>query len=106
MADNGIRVQFFLGPTRPTPAPFEVIDALLDLEVTDNDQERDGCQARFSIGKSTPMDYGLLQRGYFDPTSRFSVMIIFGGTPQMLINGIVTNHQLIPSNKPGLSTLL
>src|ERR1700722_3690266 len=106
MADSGIRLQLFLGPTRPTPAPFEVVDALLDLQVTDNDRERDGFQARFSIGKSTPMDYGLLQRGYFDPPSRLSVMVIYGGSPQMLINGVITNHQVIPSNKPGQSTLV
>src|SRR5262249_55664693 len=35
-----------------------------------------------------------------------SVMVLVGALPQMLINGVVTSQQVVPSNKPGESTLV
>ena len=32
-------------------------------------------------------------------------MVIFGALPQVLIDGIITKHQVVPSNEPGRSTL-
>src|SRR5262249_31657399 len=84
----------------------EVIDALLDLQVTNNDHERDGFQMRFSLGRDSPLDYGLLLNGYFDPPARTIVAVVFAGLPQVLIDGVITSHQVVPSNKPGESTLI
>ena len=106
MLDFGVRMQMYLGPTLPLPAPFEVADALLDLQVTNNDRQRDGFQMRFRLGKDSPLDYGLLLAGAFDPPARVSLVIFFGVLPHVLINGVITSHQLVPSNKPGESTLV
>jgi len=35
-----------------------------------------------------------------------SVMVLVGALPQMLINGVVTSQQVVPSNKPGESTVV
>jgi hypothetical protein len=105
MPDLGIRLQLLIGPTAPIPAPFSVMDALIDLEVTNNDRERDGFQMKFSLGKDTPFDYGLLQSGIVDPPNRVIIIAIFNVWPQVLIDGIITDHQITPSNKPGESTL-
>src|SRR5262249_39086382 len=61
---------------------------------------------RFSLGKDTPLDYGLLLKGYLDPPARVSIAVLFGALPEVLINGVITSHQVVPSNKPGESTLL
>jgi hypothetical protein len=106
MPDLGVRLQLMIGPTVPVPAPFEVIDALTSVEVTDNDRERDGFQMSFSLGKNSLLEYGLLQSGILDPSSRVIMMVIIGGTPQVLMDGMITNHQVVPSNKPGESTLV
>jgi hypothetical protein len=105
MPDLGVRLQLLIGPTVPVPAPGAVIDAFVELEVTNNDRERDGFQIKFSLGKDSPLDYGLLQRGLLDPPNRVIIMVIFGALPQVLIDGIITDHQVTPSNKPGESTL-
>ena len=42
MAKSGIRLQLLIGPTLPKPAPIEVMDSLIDLEVTTQDRELDG----------------------------------------------------------------
>ena len=105
MVDLGVRLQLLVGATIPRPAPYEVVDALESVEVTNRDRERDGFQLAFRVGKDSRVDYGLLRKGYFDPPARVSVVVIFGGGPQVLINGIVTDQQLSPSNQPAESTL-
>ena len=106
MADLGVRLQLLIGPTVPVPAPYAVVDALIDLEVTNKDQERDGFQMKFSLGKDSPLEYGLLLSGLFDPPNRIIIQVFVGIMPQVLIDGIITNHQVVPSNRPGESTLV
>src|SRR5690348_13070849 len=106
MLDTSIRLQLWVGPTVPEPAPFDVIDAISSLEVTNTDSGRDGFQMTFSLGKDLPVDYGLLRNRYFEPPNRVIIMVIMGSLPEVLIDGIITNHQIAPSNTPGASTLV
>lgn len=102
----GIRLQLLIGrPEVPQPAPYEVVDSLVSLQVTNNDRERDGFQMEFSLGKDSLLEYGLLRSGVLDVKNRVIIMVIFGALPQVLIDGIITKHQVVPSNEPGRSTL-
>jgi hypothetical protein len=102
----GIRLQLLIGrPEVPQPAPYEVVDSLVSVQVTNNDRERDGFQMEFSLGKDSLLEYGLLRSGILDVKNRVIVMVIFGALPQVLIDGIITKHQVVPSNEPGRSTL-
>jgi hypothetical protein len=102
----GIRLQLLIGrPTVPLPAPYEVVDALIGLQVTNNDRERDAFQMEFSLGKDSILDYGLLKSGILDVPNRVIIMMLFGARPQVLIDGIITDLQVTPSNEPGRSTL-
>ncbi|HEX2739368.1 MAG TPA: hypothetical protein VHM69_02890 [Rubrobacter sp.] len=106
MVDLGIRMQLLIGPTLPRPAPFDVVDALMELEVENKDRDaRDGFQMLFSLGKDSSLDYGLLREGFFDPPNRVVIMVFVGISAQVLIDGVITHHQVIPSNTPGESTL-
>ena len=102
----GIRLQLLIGrPEVPQPAPYEVVDSLVSLQVTNNDRERDGFQMEFSLGKDSLLEYGLLRSGVLDVKNRVIIVVIFGALPQVLIDGIITKHQVVPSNEPGRSTL-
>jgi hypothetical protein len=102
----GIRLQLLIGqPDFPVPAPFEVADALVDLSVTNRDRERDGFQMQFTIGKNSSLDYGLLSSGILDHPNRVIIIVLFGGVPEVLIDGIITDLQVSTSNEPGRSTL-
>jgi hypothetical protein len=103
--DLGVRLQLLVGATLPRPASYEVVDALESVEVTNRDRDRDGFQLTFHVGKDSLVDYALLRDGVFEPPAAVSIVVIFGGGPQVLINGIVTDLQLTPSNAPGESTL-
>lgn len=106
MPDLGVRLQLMMGSTIPLPAPYPVVDALVSVEVTNRDQERDGFQMTFTLGKDSPLDYSLLLSGIFDPPSRVVITTIIGVLPQVLIDGIITSHQIMPSNQPGESRLI
>lgn len=105
MASLGIRLQLLIGPTVPLPASYSVMDALVDLEVTSRDQDFDGFKLSFSLGKDSFLDYGLLLGGLLDPPNRVIIMVFIGVVPEVLIDGIITQHQVAPNNKPGESTL-
>jgi hypothetical protein len=102
----GIRLQLLIGrQALPAPAPYEVVDALISLSVTNNDRQRDGFQMEFSLGKDSSLEYGLLKSGLLDFPNRVIIMMIFGALPQVLIDGIITDLQIVSSNEPGRSTL-
>jgi hypothetical protein len=105
MVDLGVRLQLLVGATVPLPAPYEVVDALIDVEVQNSDRERDTFQLSFAVGKDSLIDYALLRQGSLDPPARVSVVVFISGTSSVLINGVVTDHQLMPSDRPGESTL-
>src|SRR5215217_1889281 len=98
----GIRLILMVGPTVPLPASYEVSQALQSAEVTNDAATGDGFQLTFTLGKGTA-DYGLLQSGVLNPFNR--VVVLMGALPEVLIDGIITHHQVTPSNEPGRSTL-
>jgi hypothetical protein len=107
IAQLGIRLQLLIGQSDapPRPAPFEIVDALAGFSVTNRDRERDGFQLEFSIGRDSALDYGLLRGGILDAPNRVIITMLFGGRPQELIDGVITDLQVNPSNEPGRSTL-
>ena len=105
MPDLGVRLQLLIGANVPVPAPYEVMDSFISLEVRHNDRERDVFEMEFSLGKDSLLDYGLLLNGYFDPPNRIVIGVLMGVLPEVLMDGVITSHQVMPSNKPGESTL-
>ncbi|HET7328234.1 MAG TPA: hypothetical protein VFJ14_13220, partial [Nocardioidaceae bacterium] len=61
MADLGVRLQLLVGATIARPAPYDVVDALDSVTVTNRDRERDGFQLTFGVGKDSLVDYQLLR---------------------------------------------
>jgi hypothetical protein len=106
MFDFGIRLQLLIGPTVPVPAPYAVMDALLELEVRNDARQRDVLQMTFSLGKESLLDFGLLRDGLLDPPNRVIIAVIIGVLPQVLIDGVITDHQVVPSYEPGQSRLI
>lgn len=105
MLSLGVRLQLYIGPTLPMPAPYPVMEALTEVEVTNRDQDYDGFKLTFTLGKDSILDYGLLLTGLLDPPSRVVIQVFVAALPQVLIDGIITKHQIAPSNRPGESTL-
>lgn len=94
-----------IGPAVPVPAPRAVLDALTSVQVTTGGT-RGGFQLSFAAGKSSPLTKVMLPAGYFDPMlTRVIIVATVGGVPNVLMDGIVTQQEVAPSNEAGGSTL-
>jgi hypothetical protein len=100
----GIRLLLLLGKTVPLPAPHDLGRAFVRAEVTNDAEQGDGFQLTFTLTKGV-LDYDLLLGGALDPFNRVIIAVVFGVVPEVLIDGIITHHQLAPSDEPGQSTL-
>ena len=101
-----IHITLLIGPLPvPLPAPLPVTEALQRIEVNSS-RERSGFQMTFSLGKTSPLQLGLLPAGYFDPMlTRVVIVATVRGFPQVLMDGVVTRQDMQPGNQPGQSTL-
>ncbi len=101
----GARLVLLLGKTLPLPASPAVMNAIDRIEVTNDADQGDGFQMTFTLSKGALMDYTLLQSGAVDLFNRVVIAVAFGVVPEVIIDGVITHHQLAPSNDPGQSTL-
>jgi len=102
---KGIYLSLFVGPMIPTPALPEVANALISAQVNTG-AERSGFQLVFSLNKKSLLQSTLLPAGYFDPMiTRVILMVTLGGVPNVLIDGIVTRHEVAAHNEAGQTTL-
>lgn len=94
-----------MGPLVPVPAPKAVVDALISAQVNTGG-ERSGFQLVFSMNKKSTLRQTLLPAGFMDPgTTRVILAVTLGGIPNVIIDGIVTRHEVAPSNEAGASTI-
>jgi hypothetical protein len=102
----GVRLILLLGKSVPLPPPYEVSDALTGVEVrNDTGGDGDGFQLTFTLAKALGVEYGLLAAGALEPFTRVIVGVLLGATPEVLIDGIITHHQVSPGDRPGAATL-
>ena len=81
------------------------MDALTSVQVTSG-KDRSGFQITFAVSKKSHAAHDLLPAGYFDPmVTRVIVIATLGGSPNVLMDGIVTRQEMQPSSEPGKSTL-
>lgn len=95
----GIRLILWIGATVPAPAPVEVLNALESVEVTNDSETGDGFQITVALHKDKTLDYGLLNSGAFDPYTRVIIGVAMGIRPEVLIDGVITHHQLAPATE-------
>ena len=98
-------MMLLIGPVLPVPAPQPVMDALTSAQVTTTAGQADGFQLTFALSDKSVLNQVLLPVGYFDPGIRVILLVILGGLPTVLIDGIITRQDVAPSDTPGASTL-
>ncbi len=98
-------MMLLIGPLLAAPAPQPVMDALTSAQVTTTAGQADGFQLTFALSDKSMLNRVLLPVGYFDPGTRVILLVILGGLPTVLIDGIITRQDVAPSDTPGASTL-
>jgi hypothetical protein len=101
----GIRLILSIGQTLPLPAPKSVMTALKRVEINNQTEGNDGFEMTFTLAKGRLGDYELLSSGALDPDTRVVIGLLLGASPEPLIDGVISRHQVAPSLEPGMSTL-
>lgn len=102
---KGIHLTLMIGAVNPKPANRALVDALVDVQVTRNAGQRGGFQLKFATGIQSQITRELLPGGYFDPPARVILTVTLRGTPTVLMDGVITRHDVQPSSQPGQATL-
>ena len=102
---EGLYLTLLIGPLQnPIPASQMFMESLQNVQVNSG-RDRTGFQLTFMLGKLTPIQL-MLVNGSLDPmNTRVILIATFRGMPNVLCDGVVTQHQITPSNEPGQSTL-
>lgn len=99
----GVRILIWSGDPIPFPQPV-LTNAFLSAEVTQTD-DGDGFQVRFALAPDGLLHYPLLLNPAIAVFSKITLTVMVGPVPHMLINGVITHHQVDPHPQPGQSTL-
>jgi hypothetical protein len=102
---DGLQLSLMMGPIKPVPVPRAVVDAITAIEITAAAGAKSGFQITFAVSKASPIMQTLLPLGFFDPPARVTITLTLNGTPTVLMDGVITRHELTPSNEPGQARL-
>jgi hypothetical protein len=103
---KGVTLQLYVGPLVPIPAPKAVVEALTDVTVTTHDVGQSGFELSFTISTQSPLHtLFLLTGGSSINLLRVVIVATLNGTPHVLMDGVVTNHQVQPGRDAGHATL-
>lgn len=98
---KGIHLTLMIGPVVALPSPQFLVDALSSIQVTSS-KDRSGFQLTFTLAKNSPVLTTMLPAGYFDPvTTRVIVIVTLSGFPNVIMDGLITNQEIAPSNDAG-----
>lgn len=92
---KGIHLTLMIGPMVPQPVPYEVIEALTEITVTSSTSGRSGFELNFQLSTRSPLHtMFLLVGGGGLPILRVVITVTVNGMPTVLMDGVVTNHQV------------
>ena len=103
---NGFHLTLMIGPVVPVPVSQEVLDALTAVEVTTNSESGSGFRLDFTLSNRSPLQtIFLLAGGASIPLVRVVIIVTVGGTAEVLMDGVMTNHEISPGADSSHSTL-
>ena len=94
---SGINLTLMIGPAVPMPVPQAVLDALTSVEVMAKTDGPSVFQLKFTIDKNSPLHtIFLLASSAQIPLLRVVLYVTMNGAPEVLIDGVMTDHQITP----------
>jgi len=105
MLKGNIRLSLMIGPVIPVPVPRAVVEALQSVTVRRATREPSGFQLVFEFSSRSPLNTLLLLLAQVGPFIRVVITVVVKGTPHVLMDGVVVNHQLAADAQTGRSTL-
>jgi len=96
---NGIHLTLMIGPAVPVAVSQDVLNALASLEVTNTAEGPSTFSLRFTLDKNSPLlTLFLVAGGASIPLVRVVVVVTVNGNSEVLIDGVMTHHQMAPGS--------
>ncbi len=97
---KGVQLTLMIGPGFPVPVPPFVLDALTEISVSHDDNGRSGFMISFEVSKDSPLQilYLLGGGGSIVPFMRTIILITMNGNTNVIMDGMITDHQLQPGS--------
>lgn len=102
---EGTTLELLMGSVKAVPVPKELADALISVQATQNDVGASGFQLTFHASKRGPVIRDLMPAGFFDAPRRVILTVSMNGQRSVLVDGVITRHEISVSSNPGASTL-
>lgn len=102
---KSLQLQLMIGRVLAAPVPRDLIDALQSVQVTSSAGERSGFQLTFAVSRKSVLTRTVLPSGLLDPPARVVLSVIVGGSADVLMDGVITRHEMSPGAGPGESRL-
>lgn len=103
---KGLYLTLLIGPAVPIPASKEVIDALTSIQVTTNTEGTSGFQLAFTLSNRSPLHTLFMLSGLSPvPIVRVIIVVTVNGISDVLMDGVMTHHQITPGTDSSYSTL-
>lgn len=103
---KGIDLTLMIGPLVPIRAPRAVVDALTSVEVTVDDTGPSVFQLSFNLSNKSPLHtLFLLTGGSPLLFMRVVIVVTVNGTPDVIMDGVITNHEIVPGTDASHPTL-
>lgn len=103
---KGVHLTLMIGPAVAVPVSKTVLDALTSVEVTTSTTGPSVFQLTFELSTKSPLHtLFLFSGGSPIPLVRVVIVVTINGTPEVIMDGVMTNHEVGPGSKPSTSTL-
>ena len=103
---KGINLTLMIGPAVPVPVSEDVINALTSVEVTTTSGQASGFSLSFTLSNKSPLHTILLLTSAVNvPFVRVVIVVTVNGQQQVLMDGMMTSHQISTDVNTGHSTL-
>jgi hypothetical protein len=104
---KGIHLTLMIGPAVPVPVPQVVLDALTSVTIrTTSGETSSGFELTFTLSNRSPLHtIFLLSGGAMPPLIRVIIVATVSGTPHVLMDGVMLNHEVSPGTDAAHSVL-
>lgn len=104
---KGVYLTLLAGPVVAVPVPRLVLDALQSVEVTSSagGSTQSGFKLTFSFDSRSPLNTIFLVAGAQTPLLRVIILATLNSVPEVLMDGVMTHHEIQPGPAGGSSTL-
>lgn len=103
---KGAELQLYVGPAVPVRVSRSVIDALMQITITTDTKGPSGFEMSFEISPRSPLHtLFLVSSGASIPMVRVIIAVTVNGTSTVLMDGVMTRHQISEGDKPGSAVM-